>query len=139
MSGSFLDSNIVLYTLDDANPERHQAANVLMEERVADGSATISFQVVQEVLSTVTRRFNPPYGIDQSRYLLDRILLPLWRVSPSQSLYELALDLQQRYRYSFYDSLIIAAALSSGCTLLYTEDLQHGQRIEQLTIVNPFS
>jgi predicted nucleic acid-binding protein len=57
---------------------------------------------------------------------------------PTQRLYEQALDIQSRYQYSFYDSLIIAAALDGGCTRLLSEDLQHGQRIESLTIENPF-
>jgi predicted nucleic acid-binding protein len=53
-------------------------------------------------------------------------------------LYQRALDIQARYHYGFYDALIIAAALDAGCTRLYSEDLQHGQRIERLTIENPF-
>jgi predicted nucleic acid-binding protein len=58
---------------------------------------------------------------------------------PSTALYIRAVEVRTRYRYSFYDSLIIAAALEAGCTRLYSEDLQHGQRIERLTIVNPFA
>jgi predicted nucleic acid-binding protein len=53
-------------------------------------------------------------------------------------LYQRALDIQARYHFGFYDALIIAAALEAGCTRLYSEDLQHGQRIERLTIENPF-
>ncbi|WP_411728328.1 PIN domain-containing protein [Methyloglobulus sp.] len=57
---------------------------------------------------------------------------------PSLALYRRGLDLQSRFGFSFYDSLIVAAALESDCTRLYTEDLQHGQKIEGLTIENPF-
>jgi predicted nucleic acid-binding protein len=53
-------------------------------------------------------------------------------------LYQRALDIQARYHYGFYGALIIAAALEAGCTRLYSEDLQHGQLIERLTIENPF-
>jgi predicted nucleic acid-binding protein len=53
-------------------------------------------------------------------------------------LYQRALDIQARYHYGFCDALIIAAALEAGCSRLYSEDLQHGQRIERLTIENPF-
>ena len=53
-------------------------------------------------------------------------------------LYKRALDIQARYHFGFYDALIIAAALEAGCSRLYSEDLQHGQRIERLTIENPF-
>ncbi len=54
------------------------------------------------------------------------------------ALYRSALQLQLRWRFSFYDSLIVAAALEAGCKRLLSEDLQHGQRIETLTIENPF-
>jgi predicted nucleic acid-binding protein len=63
----------------------------------------------------------------------------LYRAPASLSLYRRALDLQTRYHYGFYDSLIIAAALDAGCTRLYSEDLQDGQQIEGLTIRDPFS
>ena len=69
---------------------------------------------------------------------LQQVLVPLWRISPSQALYDRALDLQARYRFGFYDALIIAAALDAGCTRLYSEALQDGQQIEGLTIENPF-
>jgi predicted nucleic acid-binding protein len=139
MSGRFFDSNIILYTVDGANAAKQGVAREALRSAVEDGVATISFQVVQEVLNTVTRKFEPRFTREQAKNLLEEILVPLWLVSPSQSLYELGLDLQQRYRYSFYDSLILAAALSSGCDRLYTEDLQDGQRIQGLTIVNPFA
>ncbi len=69
---------------------------------------------------------------------LQQVLVPLWRISPSQALYDRALDLQARYRFGFYDALIIAAALDAGCTRLYSEALKDGQQIEGLTIENPF-
>ena len=63
---------------------------------------------------------------------------PLWSVMPSTRLYRHALDVRERYRFSFYDSLIVAAALEAGCTRLLSEDLQDGQVIEGLRIENPF-
>jgi predicted nucleic acid-binding protein len=74
---------------------------------------------------------------DATRYLATT-LEPLWRVQPSAELFRAGLALQARYRFGFYDSLIVAAALSAGCARLYSEDLQHGQRIEGLTIEDPF-
>ena len=68
----------------------------------------------------------------------ERSRMSVLQTRPSLSLYRRALDLQTRYRYGFYDSLVIAAALDAGCTRLYSEDLQDGQRIEGLTIKNPF-
>jgi len=59
-------------------------------------------------------------------------------VYASIALYQRALELAQRWQYGFYDSLIIASALAAECDVLYSEDLQHGQQIQSLTIVNPF-
>jgi predicted nucleic acid-binding protein len=75
--------------------------------------------------------------ISKPRFL-EQILAPLWRVMPSPALYRRGLELQSRHGLSFYDALIVAAALEAGCTRLYTEDLQHGQKIEGLLIQNPF-
>ena len=69
---------------------------------------------------------------------MERVLAPMWKISPSSALYDRALEVQDRYRYGFRDSLIVAAALDAGCTRLYSEDLPDGQRIEGLTIENPF-
>ena len=64
--------------------------------------------------------------------------MPLWKVNPTLTFYQRGLDLQAHYQFSFYDSLIVAAALEAGCKTLYSEDLQHDQRIEGLCIQNPF-
>jgi len=75
---------------------------------------------------------------EKARKFLDYVLNPLWQVNPTQAFYRRGLDLQIRYQFSFYDSLIVAATLEAGCKTLYSEDMQHGQKIEQLTISNPF-
>ena len=84
---------------------------------------------------------SPPGGsaTEPARLYLDTVLLPLLRVGSSATLYQRGLDTQARYQFSFYDSLIVAAALSAGCKRLLSEDMQHGQRIESLTIINPFN
>jgi predicted nucleic acid-binding protein len=109
-----------------------------VDSALQTGEGRISFQVVQETLNVITRKFRTPVALSDARELMDGVLTPLWRVNPTRELYERALDIQDRYQYSFYDALIIAAALSAGCTRLYSEDLQDGQRIEGLTIQNPF-
>lgn len=102
------------------------------------GKGCISFQVVQECLNTASRKAEIPLGVDDMRRLLDAVLKPLWLVLPSTALYHRALDLQARYRYGFYDSMIIAAALEAGADTLYSEDMQDGQEIERVVICNPF-
>ena len=139
MSADFIDSNVLLYLFDETDDQKRGIAERLVEEGLREANACISYQVVQEVLNVVSSKFDPPASIGDARILLDQVLLPLWRIMPSQALYHRALDVKDRYRFSFYDSLIVAAALQFGCRRLYTEDLQSGQSIEHLTIENPFA
>jgi predicted nucleic acid-binding protein len=106
---------------------------------LTSGEACISFQVVQETLQVVARKLDPPASAADARRLLDDVLAPLWTVSPTPALYRRALELQAGDGFSFYDALIVAAALEAGCTRLLSEDLQDGRRIERLTIENPFA
>ena len=138
MSDDFLDSNVLVYLFDETEPRKYEVAQQLVRNAIAEGTSIVSFQVVQEVLNLLTGKFASPATPDRAHDALANVLLPLWRVMPSEALYSRALEVQSRYRYSFYDSLIIAAALASGCTRLLSEDLQDGQRIEGLTIENPF-
>jgi predicted nucleic acid-binding protein len=139
MSGdSFLDSNIFIYTFDDVALEKQRIAQELVRAALQDGSGVISYQVTQEVLNVLTRKLTVSMDVGDATRYLATTLEPLWRVQPSAELFRAGLALQSRYQFGFYDSLIVAAALSAGCTRLYSEDLQHGQRIEGLTIEDPF-
>ncbi len=138
MSGDFIDSNIFVYMYDATNPVKQRAAREFVGMPISSGAASVSFQVVQETLNVLTRKLPMPMTVGDARRFLDEVLVPLWRVMPTQSLYVRALDIQARYQYAFNDALIIAAALSAGCTRLLSEDLRHGQRVEGLTIENPF-
>jgi predicted nucleic acid-binding protein len=138
MSDDFIDSNVFVYLFDETNERKREIADGIVKSALQANSASISFQVVQEVLNVVTRRLPTPMTAEDAGRFLEQVLGPLWRGSPSLALYRRALDLQARYRYGFYDSLIIAAALDAGCTRLYSEDLQDGQRIKGLTVENPF-
>lgn len=137
--GDFIDSNVFVYLVDPKDPAKRRTAEDLISASIERGSASISFQVVQETLNVMTRKLQTVLTIDDARRFLAEVLMPLWRIMPTHSLYERALDVQARYRYSYYDSLIIAAALTAGYARLYSENLQDGQRIEGLTIVNPFA
>lgn len=138
MSADFIDSNVFVYLFDECHSDKRQIAQSLIQAALANGSTQISFQVVQETLNVITRKLAVPVTAEDARDFLDQVLLLLWKVNPSRALYQRGLALQARYRLSFYDSLIVAAALDAGCTRIYSEDLQHGQQIEGLTIVNPF-
>ncbi|MEQ8857906.1 MAG: PIN domain-containing protein [Pseudomonadales bacterium] len=134
----FIDTNVFIYQLDSQDARKAAVADALIREGIETGNACISYQVVQECLNTVLRKAEVPLDHDGARRYLDHVLAPLLRLSASVDLYHRALDVQGRYRYGFYDSLIIAGALDAGCTTLLSEDLQHGQRIDTLVIRNPF-
>lgn len=139
MSGRyFLDTNIFVYDVDTAEPAKQQKARDLIDAALRDGRGVISFQVVQEFSSLARRKFAVPLQWNDLRDYLQRVLAPLCEVHSSMELYRLCLDLAQRTGYSYYDSLILAAATSAGCDTLYSEDLQNGRVLGGLTIVNPF-
>ena len=132
----FLDSNVFVYMFDETNPIKRQRAEALVRESLTNSTGCISHQVIQETLNVLVQRLS--VGIESASKMLDDILMPLWQIYPSKALYGSGLWVKGRYGFSYYDSLIVAAALEAGCTRLYTEDLQHGQQIQQLTIVDPF-
>lgn len=134
----FLDTNISIYDLDSSDKLKQCIATAIIRSALDSGTACISYQVVQECLNVALRKAEIPLDVRQSEAYLTRVLVPMWRVMPSEKLYHRAIQIQARTRYAFYGSLIIAAAIDAGCSRLYTEDLQHGQEIEGLRIENPF-
>jgi len=134
----FLDTNILVYTFDPTVPTKQKKARDLVERALEHQQGVISYQVVQELLNVATRKFTHPLTAQQAQRYLDTVLEPLCGVFASTSLYRKTIDLRERWRYGFYDSLIIASAVQAGCRTLYSEDLHNGQVIESLTIINPF-
>ncbi len=135
---SFIDTNVFIHQLEALDERKADMAAGIVRRGIETGNACISFQVVQECLNTVLRKAEIPLDTKQAHAYLDSVLAPLVQVPASISLYHRGLDVQARYGYAFYDALIIAAALQAQCTRLYSEDLQHGQRIDSLTIEDPF-
>lgn len=134
----FIDTNVFIYQLDGTDARKQAVAEQIVREGLATGKACISFQVVQECLNTVLRKAKVPLAPPAARAYLDTVLLPLMQVPASAALYHRTLDVQSRWQFSFCDAMIVAAALTAGCQRLLSEDLQHGQRIDSLTIQNPF-
>jgi predicted nucleic acid-binding protein len=135
----FLDTNLLIYSFDSREFTKQQQAQHLIVQALSNQKGIISFQVVQEFLNAARRKFANPLSATDCQTYLTQVLMPLCQAFPQLDLYQKALIVEERYRYSFYDSLILAAALQAHCQILYTEDLQAGQIIEQtLQIVNPF-
>jgi predicted nucleic acid-binding protein len=134
----FLDTNVFVYSFDGSAPSKRKKAEGLIRDAIGKRNGCISFQVVQEFLNTATRKFSTPLSADDALLYLTRVLEPLCEVFADVALYRSAIETMNAFHYSFYDSLIIASALQAGCKVLYTEDLQHGQKIKGLKILNPF-
>ena len=133
MSGAedFFDSNIVLYLLSG------DAAIADRAEELLAGGGTISTQVLNEVASVATRKLRMPWD---DVHEVPSLVRAVCTVEPlTVETHDKALQLAQRQGFSFYDALIVAAALLAGCRTLHSQDMQHGQVVEgQLTIRNPF-
>lgn len=138
MQKSFLDTNIFVYTFDTAAPAKRATSQHLVAHALEDRSAVISYQVVQEFLNVATRKFARPMTIREAGDYLDLVLMPLCEIFPGAALYSRALSVAARAKIAFYDALIVSSALSAGCSILLSEDLQYGQRIGELEVHNPF-
>jgi predicted nucleic acid-binding protein len=134
----FLDTNIFIYSIDRRDPVKEQKAAKLIRDSLGSLKGVVSFQVVQEFVNVATKGLVAPMSIESSQLYLEKVFLPLLRVHSSAALYGEALALQSRYRLSWYDSLIVCAAMQAECGILYSEDMQHGQRFGTLQIQNPF-
>lgn len=131
MADVFFDTNILLYLLSGDTTKATRA------EKLIGSRGVISVQVLNEFVAIAVRK--PVLKFHEIREILLTIR-GLCAVRPVDiETHGLALDLAEERHFSIYDSLIVAAALRAKCTVLYTEDLQHNQRIEGLTIKNPFT
>lgn len=128
----FIDTNVVVYSLGQTSTKTHLAAPLFV------GFPTISTQVLSETANVASKRLG--LAVSEIRKLITS-LEAMCRVEViSLVTIHKALDIRERYSFSWYDSLIVATAIESGCDTLYSEDMQNGQEIEgRLHIVNPFA
>lgn len=134
----FLDTNVFVYTFDGSAPPKRDRARTLVREALEKGNGAISWQVTQEFLNVALHKFANPLTAGEASDYVDQVFAPLWKVFPSPELFHEALRIQSQSQYRFYDSLIVASALQSGASILYSEDLQDGRTFGKMKIVNPF-
>jgi predicted nucleic acid-binding protein len=134
----FLDTNIFVYSLGGTPASKARRAAELVREAITSRNGIISHQVVQEFFNVALRRFAPPMTFAEAEHYLASVFRPMLAIQSSPALYADGLRLYERYRLSWYDSLIIAAALEAQCGVLYSEDMRHGQTFGDLRIDNPF-
>jgi predicted nucleic acid-binding protein len=134
----FLDTNILVYAYDSHVPAKQEIARQILESAILDESAAISAQILSEFFVVVTRKIATPLTAAEAGGAISLFrALPVAEVDAV--LVEAAVGIHQRHAVSFWDGLVIAAATRMGCSRLLSEDLQAGQRINGLQIVNPFS
>ena len=137
MALKFIDSNILVYVYDIDAGAKHQKAQEILRACWKDQSGAVSIQVLQEFYVAVTRKLGRPLASKIARQIIETYAA--WPVySPSIKDIIAAIELHERYMLSFWDALIVIAAQNSGATTLFSEDLQHGQKIDGIKIINPF-
>jgi len=134
----FLDTNIFIYSFDEGAPEKRDRSRQLINLALQSGNGSISILVMQEFLNAATRKFSTPMTLKDSQRYLRQVLNPLCQVYTDLPLLENGLNIQDETGYSFYDSLILAAAIKANCAVLYSEDLHHGQIVKGVKIANPY-
>jgi predicted nucleic acid-binding protein len=133
----FVDTNILIYAYDRDAGEKHRLASDLIRRLWIEGNGVLSTQVLQEFYVNTTAKIPKPIPYSKARAVISRYLV--WQVEANTPESVLrASEIQERHRLSFWDTLIIAAATQAGAENLYTEDLNHGQVIEGVKVVNPF-
>jgi predicted nucleic acid-binding protein len=129
---AFFDTNVLLYLLSEDTAKADRAEDLLAEGGV------ISVQVLNEFAAVASRKLGLTWP--EIREVLETAQ-SLCRVEPlTVATHERGLAIAERYGFSIYDSLIVSSALLAGCSALWTEDMQDGQRLDdQLTVKNPFA
>jgi predicted nucleic acid-binding protein len=132
---TFLDTNILVYAEDLSEPGKQKRALELFEVHRLQRTGVISLQVLQEYFVNVTRKLGLDPAVARRKV---ELLATLNVVEPSVGDVLGAIDLHRLHGFSFWDALIIRSAKESGCSMLLTEDMQHGREIDGVRIVNPF-
>ncbi len=133
----FVDTNVLVYARDPSDGEKHQKAWRWVMDLWNSRAGRVSYQVLHEYYLTVTQRLDP--GLTKRLARADVRSLMTWRPVPLDSMVlDGAWTVQDRYGFSFWDSLVVSAARQCRSTLLLTEDLHDGQDLDGLMVINPF-
>jgi len=138
MMREFIDTNILVYAFDASAGAKKAAAQKLLERLWEDGTGCLSVQVLQEFFVTVTRKVAQPLPVDE---VADRIReIATWKVfTPTANDVLAAMALQKQAKLQFWDAMVVEAAAELGCDVLWTEDMNDGQRLRGVHIRNPFT
>jgi predicted nucleic acid-binding protein len=133
----FVDTNILVYSQDLAAGDKCSRAQVLMNALWEDRNGVISTQVLQELYIALRRRLKSPMSAVEAVEILRDYSEWQVVVNNRESIFR-AIDIETRYKISFWDALILQAAEQAGAKTIYSEDLSHGARYAGMQVVNPF-
>jgi predicted nucleic acid-binding protein len=133
----FVDTNVLVYGYDNSAGGKHTAAFNILKDLWNTGRGIISTQVLQEFFVTVTKKIPNPLDLFIAKNIVKDFLKWKLIIVDGGILLD-AIDIHHEHRNSFWDSLIIAAAIEGGANTLFSEDLTDGQVIKGVTIMNPF-
>jgi predicted nucleic acid-binding protein len=135
---AFVDTNVLVYAEDRDAEEKQAVARDLVLRLWNDRDGVVSIQVLQELYVTTTRKLKKPLRPDKALEIVREYLT--WTVVENTArLLTSAIGLQQSARLSFWDAMVVQAAVEAGCDTLYSEDLNPGQRFGSVIVVNPFA
>jgi predicted nucleic acid-binding protein len=132
---SFFDTNVLIYADDKAVPRKQRRALDLITEHRRAHTGVVSLQVLQEYFVTVTRKLHVESSIARRKV---ELLAEFHVAVPDVADILAAIDLHRLHSLSFWDALAIRSAKQSGCTVLFSEDMQHTRDLDGLQILNPF-
>ena len=134
---SFVDTNILIYAEDRTTKAKHDIARDLVLELWGERTGVLSVQVLQEFYVNVTRKLKKPLSSARALEIVEEYLT--WTVVENTgALLTSAIQLQTKAQLSFWDAMVVQAAIEEGCERLYSEDLNDGQKFGSLVVVNPF-
>lgn len=133
----FIDTNILVYAFDISAKEKHEIAQKILVDLWNSSLGIISTQVLQEFFIIATKKLPKPLDIKLTQEIISDLLKWDVIINDGESILE-AIKIHTKYHFSFWDSMIIQAALKSDATLLFSEDLRDGQIIAHVKIKNPF-
>lgn len=134
----FMDTNVIVYLFSNKETKKKKIATELFKKAHASSNGVISYQVIQEFCNVALRKFEKPLSLEECKAFITKFLYPICMVYPGNEIFNTAIDMKLETGYSFYDSLILAAAFKDECKVIYSEDMSNGQFVRKMKIVNPF-
>lgn len=132
----FIDTNILIYPFDNSNSSKQKACSTFLTQILVNAEPVISTQTLGEFFNVVVRKLNFPKQDAMFEVQKLAAAFPIYEIKTENVLH--AMQISNATQFSYWDSLILAMAIDTGCSVLYSEDLSNGQEIEGVKIVNPF-